>query len=150
MRIQTVLGEISADSLGRTLFHEHLIIKYPGAEFDPRAEFDRGAAIAEGTRRLKLLRQVHGVETFVDPCPIELGRDVEAMAEISEKSEVNVVCTTGFYHESIGLPSYWRNSSVEQIAELYITELQNGVMKTGIRAGAIKCATGSPKSRIAS
>ena len=41
------------------------------------------------------------VRSFVDPCPIELGRDAALMREIAEKSEMNVICTTGFYFEEI-------------------------------------------------
>lgn len=142
-KMQTVLGPVATEDLGRTMFHEHLLIMYPGAEYDSTLEFDREGAVREGTRRLIELRENHGIRTFVDPCPIELGRDVEAMAAISEQSGVNIVCTTGFYFQPLGLPPYWANSTVEQIAELYIHELEKGVGGTGIRAGGLKCATGS-------
>lgn len=36
MKIQTVLGPIDSQALGRTLFHEHLFLMFPGAEFDLR------------------------------------------------------------------------------------------------------------------
>ena len=94
MQVQTVLGPIGLDQLGRTLMHEHLFIAFPGAEFDPSAEFDRAGFIAEAARRLTQLRVEHGVRSFVDPCPIELGRDVVLMQEIAEKSEMQVVCRT--------------------------------------------------------
>lgn len=141
MKIQTVLGPIDASALGRTLVHEHIFVKYPGAEFDPKYPVDRPAVIKEAVRRLTELRVEHGVRTLVDPCPIELGRDVHVLAAVSEGSQVNIVCTTGFYFEALGLPPYWRNSTVEQITELYLTELREGIDNTGIRAGAIKCAT---------
>ena len=65
------------------------------------------------------------------------------MAEIAEKSEMNVVCTTGFYFEAMGLPVYWRARTVQEIAELYIREITHGIGRTGARAGAIKVATGA-------
>ena len=86
-----------------------------------------------------------GFRTFVDPCPIELGRDPELYAEISARSGMRIVCTTGFYteHLSSGLPFYWRARDPEEIAELYVRELVEGIAGTGgIRAGAIKAATG--------
>jgi phosphotriesterase-related protein len=144
MQVQTVTGPIGLDQLGRTLMHEHLFIAFPGAEFDPLAIFDRSAFVAEAVRRLTQLRTEHGVRTFVDPCPIELGRDAAMMREISEKSEMNVVCTTGFYFEEMGLPIYWRARTAEEIAELYIREITHGIGTTGVRAGAIKVATGAP------
>jgi phosphotriesterase-related protein len=142
--VQTVTGPIPASQLGRTLMHEHLFIAFGGVEFDPSATMDRAAVIAEAVRRLVELREVRGVRSFVDPCPIELGRDAAMMREISEKSGVHVICTTGFYFEELGLPPYWRARTVEEIADLYLREITHGIAATGIRAGAIKVATGAP------
>src|ERR1044071_569823 len=144
MAVQTVTGAIKLEQLGRTLMHEHLFIAFPGAEFDSGASFDRPAFIAEAVKRLKQLRTEHGVSSFVDPCPIELGRDAGMMQEIADKSEMQVVCTTGFYFEAMGLPVYWRARTVEEIAELYVREIEKGIGTTGVRAGAIKVATGAP------
>jgi phosphotriesterase-related protein len=144
MQIQTVTGAIGPDQLGRTLMHEHLFIAFPGAEFDPAASFDRSGFVHEAVRRLRQLREEHGVRSFVDPCPIELGRDAALMREIAEKSEMQVICTTGFYFEMMGLPVYWRARTVDEIAELYIREITHGIGTTGVRAGAIKVATGAP------
>ncbi len=142
--VQTVTGAIPVSALGRTLMHEHLFIAFGGAEFDPTATMDRAAVIAEAVRRLVELRERHGVASFVYPCPIELGRDPQMMKEISERSGMQIICTTGFYFEDLGLPPYWRARSVEEIAELYIREITLGIGATGIRAGAIKVATGAP------
>jgi phosphotriesterase-related protein len=144
MPVQTVTGRIALSDLGRTMMHEHLYIAFPGAEFDSGASFDRPAFIKEAVKRLRELRERHGVRSFVDPCPIELGRDAGMMREIAEKSEMQVVCTTGFYFEEMGLPIYWRHRTVEEIAELYIREIEKGIGDTGVRAGAIKVATGAP------
>ncbi len=142
--VNTVTGQIPVSALGRTLMHEHLFIAFGGAEFDPMARFDRAGFIDEAVRRLVELREAHGVTGFVDPCPIELGRDAGMMKEISEKSGMHIVCTTGFYFEEMGLPPYWRARTVDEIAELYIREITHGIGETGIRAGAIKVATGAP------
>ncbi len=148
MAVQTVTGAIELNELGRTLMHEHLFIAFPGAEYDPLAVLDRAAFIAEAVKRLRQLREEHGVRSFVDPCPIELGRDAGMMAEIAEKSEMNVICTTGFYFEAMGFPVYWRARTVDEIAELYIHEITRGIVQngknTGVKAGAIKVATGAP------
>lgn len=144
MPVQTVTGPIALTDLGRTMMHEHLYIAFPGAEFDSGASFDRPGFIKEAVKRLRGLREHHGVRSFVDPCPIELGRDAGMMKEIADKSEMQVVCTTGFYFELMGLPHYWRFRTVGEIAELYIREIEKGIGDTGVRAGAIKVATGEP------
>src|ERR1700689_1947389 len=118
MQVQTVTGLIGLDQLGRTLMHEHLFIAFPGAEFDPAATFDRAGFVKEAVRRLIQLRGEHDVRSFVDPCPIELGRDAALMREIAEKSEMNIVCTTGFYFAVMGLPFSWRARPVEEIATI--------------------------------
>ncbi|MDA9481377.1 hypothetical protein XI07_04980 [Bradyrhizobium sp. CCBAU 11445] len=144
MMVQTVTGRIPVESLGRTLMHEHLFIAFPGSWFDPLANYDRAEIIEEAVRRLIRLRTEHDVRTFVDPCPIELGRDVTIMKEVSEKSGMQIVCTTGFYYEGLGLPVYWRARTVDEIAELYIREITYGIGDTGVKAGAIKVSTSAP------
>ena len=95
--VQTVTGPVDAGELGRTLVHEHIVITYPGEEYDPGFE-------GSGRNRRASRRQDRGAarrrfSTFVDPCPIELGRDPELYAEVSQRSGIQVVCTTGFYTE---------------------------------------------------
>lgn len=143
MNIQTVLGPLPLDRLGRTLMHEHVLVSFPGAELDPRYPFDREAFVGLAVARLKDL-VAHGVSTFVDPCPIEMGRDVRLLAEVSERSGMNIVCSTGFYYEGAGIPAYWRQASVDEIAEFYVREIEQGIDGTGIRAGIIKCSTSAP------
>ena len=65
MHVQTVLGPIGLDQLGRTLMHEHLFIAFPAAEFDPTGTHDRAAFIAiRRPKRLTQLRVDHGVKSF--------------------------------------------------------------------------------------
>jgi len=144
MDVQTVLGPVPVQQLGRTLMHEHIFVAFPGAEFDPQARFDRRSLADEAVRRLTELRERCSVRTFVDPCPIELGRDVGLMREVSERSGVHIVCATGFYYEDMGIPPYWRKQPPEDVAHLYLRELQDGIGDTGIRAGLIKVATDAP------
>lgn len=144
--IQSVLGPVKIKDMGRTLVHEHLYVTIPGWEYEPAlAEFDRPGFIKEAVSKVKALKEF-GVGTFVDPCPIELGRDVKLIAEVAEKSEMNIVCTTGFYFEEFGLPAYWRHQDAEDIARHYIQEITQGIDGTKIKAGAIKVATGEEVS----
>lgn len=144
----TVTGPVTHDQLGRVLVHEHVKISYHGESLDPRYGRDREADIGLAVERMHQLRE-HGVRTFVDPCPIELGRDPELLAEISERSGMQIVCATGFYFEAhtAGIPYYWRQRWPEEIAEFYLHEIEHGIGETGIRPGVIKVATGDPVSR---
>lgn len=141
--VQTVTGRVAATDLGRTLIHEHVLIGFPGWQLDALApRFDRAEAMARAVDQMQELRGL-GVGTFVDPCPMDLGRDVEFLAELSQRSGLQIVCTTGAYFEAEGITYTFRHMPVEEITAIYIKEILEGVGNTGIRAGAVKIATGA-------
>jgi phosphotriesterase-related protein len=129
--------------MGPTLVHEHIRICYPGDDLDPNNTWDRKKNVDVGVERMARLAD-HRVRTIVDPCPIDLARDPELMAEVARQSGMQVICSTGFYHEDIGIPYYWRVRSSEEIAELYLYEIEHGIGDTGIRPGCIKIASFDP------
>ncbi len=138
--VNTVLGTCKPEDLGFTLIHEHLTAGFPGWELDNYG-FDRKRAVADAVEKLKELRGL-GVSSFVDPCPMELGRDPEFAAEVADKSGMRVVIATGLYNEALGIPPHFRGLPVDDIAGVYVRELTEGIGNTGIKAGLIKTATG--------
>ena len=140
MAINTVLGTCDGKDLGFTLIHEHLLAGLPGFELDP-TPFDRKGNIEKCAGKLRELKDL-GVDGFVDPCPMELGRDPLFAAEVADKSGMHVVIATGLYNEALGIPVHFRLMDVDSIAEIYEQELTTGIGKTGIKAGIIKVATG--------
>ncbi len=140
--INTVTGTATAEQLGTTLMHEHLMIGWAGWELDCAApRFERKAAMRNCVERLKELRDL-GLGTFVDPCPMDIGRDVRFMAEVADASGMRIICATGLYKEDLGNTPYFKQRSVDEIAEVYSSEITKGIGDTGIKAGIIKCATG--------
>jgi phosphotriesterase-related protein len=149
MQVMSVTGPVDEADLGRVLVHEHIVIDLPGQELDPSYAPDIGEIVARAVDQLQKLRDL-GVGAIVDPCPIELGRDPELYAKVSEKSGVKIIFATGFYMEALGIPYYWRARDAEEVAEFYLSEISNGVGSTGLRPGVIKAATGldaSPMER---
>lgn len=141
MQVMSVTGPVAADDLGLTLVHEHITVGMPGQELDPTKGPDRREIVAMAVDKLQELKD-HGFGTIVDPCPIELGRDPELYAEVSERSGIKIIFATGFYYEASGIPLYWRVRDEREIADLYLHELEHGVGQTGLRPGVIKAATG--------
>lgn len=140
--IHTVLGPRPISALGRTLIHEHVLIGYPGWFMDVRMpRFVRAEAL---DRVVDAFQQLHayGVRTVVDPCPMDLGRDVEFVAEISQRSGVSLICATGVYFEAEGIPFAFRHHPVEVVEEIFQREIEDGVGHTGIKPGIVKIATG--------
>ena len=141
--VTTVRGPVDTADLGVTLIHEHLLIGWPGWEKDPLTTFDRRGEIEKAVARLQELRGL-GVQTFVDPCPVDIGRDVEFAAEVADRAGIHYVAATGMYKEELGMPTHFRQMSVDALAELYVREITEGIGGTGIRAGVIKVATAAP------
>lgn len=138
------------DELGRTLIHEHFIFGYPG--------FDGDITIADSRRNLieravmaAMDAKAAGIDTVVDATPNECGRDVNALKEISERSNMHIICSTGYYCEELGSPSYFNfrknlgYNLIEEIYEMMMKEITKGVAGTGIKPGVIKLASSNGK-----
>jgi phosphotriesterase-related protein len=141
-RISSVTGTLALENMGRTLMHEHVMVGVPGWYLDNRRpRFERDEALARTVDAFAELRH-HGVGTVVDPCPMDLGRDVTFSAEVAQRSGINIVCATGVYHEAMSGAWVFRPLEAEAIAEIFIREIEVGIGDTGIRAGVVKIATG--------
>jgi phosphotriesterase-related protein len=145
--VQTVTGATTPDRLGRTLMHEHLMIGYPGWRADSvRPGPGADEMFAKCVDRIEELKD-RGFTALLDPCPNDLGRDVEFIAKVAQKTGFQIICSTGLYKEAEGATAYWKFRSNfgpvgDAMAELFIKELSEGVGETGIRAGIIKVGTG--------
>ena len=150
-KINTVTGTCTPQELGTTLVHEHLLIAWSGWEADTTVVkgFKRDEALKFCVDRLQELKG-HGVNTFMDPCPSDIGRDVDFMAEASVKSGMRIICATGLYKEDLG-GAYFKfymhmGTGADEIADVYIKEITEGVGDAGVKPGFIKCATGVLKN----
>jgi phosphotriesterase-related protein len=123
------------------------MIGWPGWEADSAARqptrTDSFKLCVDRVEELKSL----GLQTLLDPCPIDLGRNVEFAAEVAQRTSINLVCATGLYKEDLGASAYFRFRSgfqdcTGEMAEIFEGEIRDGIGKTGIRAGVIKVATG--------
>jgi phosphotriesterase-related protein len=146
-QVQTVTGPINTDDLGVTLMHEHLLIGYPGAEADTlRPGPNREEMVTICVAKIRSM-QALGIQSMLDPCPNDLGRDVSLAAQVAAETGFNIICATGLYKENEGGVPYWHfqrslGRGVELMSELFIHELNTGIGDSGIRAGIIKVATG--------
>ena len=144
--VNTVLGPINAVKLGKTLFHEHFVFGYPGFQGDTTlGEFDRDAALQVGINVAENLK-AHGVKTVVDATTNECGRNPELLKEISEKTGLQIICSSGYYYEGESAPAYFKfraslGDMGSEVYEMYTREITQGIGKTGIKAGVIKLAS---------
>ena len=138
-----VSGKISPDKLGRTLIHEHFLIGYPGWDGDVTiGPFDREAALKAGLDMAEKVK-AYDVKTVVDATTNEMGRDLEFLKEVSEKGDINIICSSGYYYEGEGAPAYFKFRSGlgdinAEIYEMFKKEVTEGIGNTGIKAGVFK------------
>ena len=129
---KTVLGDISESDLGVTLAHEHICCFSEYAyQMVGKDYLDKNALADTATVYLKELKKKYGLATFVDCTPINIGRDVELLKRISEQSEINIICSTGFYYTD---EPVLYNTSAEQLCKYMVADAY------AVNVGIIKCA----------
>lgn len=138
--VQTVLGRVPIADLGKTLLHEHVLLGYPGWEQDSLYEPDYPALLKRIGGAVRQLGD-RGFGCLVDVTPIEMGRNPDFLRQLGEETEVRIVAATGFYHGGVGLHSYWRTKEIDELAEVLVNEIENGVRQSGVKPGIIKTAT---------
>jgi phosphotriesterase-related protein len=146
--ITTVLGDIQPSKLGFCQSHEHLSIArgYPVS-----VSADQCIDDEEKSRQELELYRVAGGTAVVDAQGLGCGRDAAMLRNISEKSTMHIIASTGF-HKMLFYPRrHWIYSiSAGDLTKLYLTELNQGmfincdtaypVEQIGARAGIIKAA----------
>ena len=148
-KIETVTGTIDVDQLGPTLMHEHLRVEFAGWESNTKVPpLQTHEEMVEVCIKNITGLQERGVKSMLDPCPIDLGRDVNLAKEVSEKTGFQIICATGLYKEEWGGAPYWKfrqnfgMGGIDEMTDLFVHELTKGIGDTGIKAGIIKVATG--------
>jgi phosphotriesterase-related protein len=87
--------------------------------------------------KLKAARD-EGVDTIVDVTPVDVGRDIRLIEEVSRKSGVQIVACTGHWLS----PSLSMDArTVEELADFFVLEIERGIEGTDIKPGVIKVAT---------
>jgi phosphotriesterase-related protein len=127
-KLMTVRGLISAEEMGITLPHEHLLIEHQGPLVNMT---DITTAWQE------LLRFTnYGGGTVVDMTNLGLNRNPQALVKISALSSIHIVMGTGYYKDA-WLPPEVHHLTVEEMTEFIVGEIVDGVDGTGIHAGVI-------------
>ena len=136
--VETVNGPVDLEELGLTLIHEHFRTTDEAARFqfphlyDEAAEWESAMSDANAVKG-------HGVRTVVEPSAMFLHRDAAFSKRVADESGLNVILATGVYTYD-HLPQVLANRSEDEIAQIFVHEIDNGIQGTGIKAAFIKCA----------
>ena len=135
--IQGATGPLDTADLGLTLMHEHVVTRSPGMWENWPHLFNRAEVMARAVDKLAEAKAA-GVRTMVDLTTVDLGRDVGFVADAAQRSGMQMIVATGIWWQP---PRYVNARTPDQVAELFIMDIERGCQGTGIRAGIIKCAT---------
>lgn len=134
-KINTVCGPIDTDDMGFTLMHEHIMVGAAGAYVD-FPEFFGPNPMDQVIHELNAAK-AGGVQTIVDATTLDLGRDVHLMHEASKRTGVNIIACSGWWLE---IPRFFDGLSPDQLAEVFLREIEHGISGTNIKAGILKAA----------
>lgn len=135
-RLMTTLGPRDAESLGWILPHEHVFV-------DLRTWDQPGYGEAETDDVVRLMRpeldavRALGITAIVEPSAIGVGRRADILRTVSERCDFPLVVPTGIYREP-WIPPFARDATVDDLADLFVRELTQGIDDTGVLAGWIK------------
>jgi len=137
--INTVLGSIDSADLGFTLMHEHIISTYSGL-YQNYPELISNNPLEDGVAAFTKAK-AGGVDTILDASVVDLCRDVDLMTEVSRRSGVNIIATSGWWlHTS----PFFLHFTPDQWAEVFIREIEVGIAGTNVKSAILKSASDSP------
>ena len=134
--INSVLGPLDTADMGTTLMHEHIMSSSIGIPQNYPDILDRGymKRIVNGLKQAK----AGGIDTIVDATTLDLGRDINVLAEASRRTGVNIIACTGWWIEK---PRFLTGVSIDRLARAFIRDIKEGITGTGIKAGILKGAS---------
>lgn len=134
--VETVLGPIDTSLLGNVLSHEHVLVGMGEDNHHYPWLFDWDQTRANAIRELAEAKQ-GGIDTVIDLTTPDLGRDVEFVREVSRASGMNVIAATGIWRD---VPRSFWTRDIDDIAAIFVREIEVGIGDSGIKAGCIKVA----------
>jgi len=135
--VHTVLGPIAGERMGFTAVHEHVLASSTDfLRLWPEYLGGRSQFTSRVVERMKLAKAA-GIDTIVDCTTPDLGRDVRLLQEVSRRSGVQIVATTG--HWLTPTPSFEARTA-DELANFFTLEIERGIEDTGIKPGVIKAA----------
>jgi phosphotriesterase-related protein len=124
--------------LGLILPHEHLFTDLRGPLAPDYAQRDAEFVVKVVAPHLADAAAL-GVTALVECSTIGVGRNLSILRSLSESTPIYIVAPTGVYREAY-VPESLRNTSEDELAELWTKELTEGIDGTSLRAGFIKLA----------
>lgn len=135
---KTVLGEIPESELGVILPHEHICCYFEYFYQILKNDYlNKEELINRSVEHLRYMKEEYNLSTLIDCTPINIGRDIDILRKVSEKSGVNIICSTGFYYTEEAM---LYNISEEYIADTILKDINKtnaGIIKFAVEANTM-------------
>jgi len=135
-QVQTVLGPIEPSRLGATLSHEHVLVGMGEDIAHYPWRYDMDATRAQAIKELSEAK-AGGIDSLIDLTTPDLGRDVEFVRDVAAASGMNIIVATGIWRD---VPRSFWTRDFDEIADIFVREIEVGIGNTDIKAGCIKVA----------
>ncbi|MFF9807887.1 phosphotriesterase [Streptomyces coeruleorubidus] len=132
--VRTVLGDVPPGDLGVCDAHDHLFFgspRLPGQEL---------RSVAAARAELVAFREQDG-GAVVQWTPYGLGRRASDLPPLSQETGVHVVAATGL-HQAVHYDEDTLAGLRGRLADVFVSELTEGIGASGVRAGLVKVAGG--------
>jgi phosphotriesterase-related protein len=137
-KIYTLKGPVEIDSLGLILPHEHLFTDLRGPRVLDYAR-DEPSAVVKVVEPYLQEAASAGVTALVECSTVGVGRNIEILQRLAEVTPIQIVPPTGVYRDEY-IPASLRETSEQELADLWKKELTEGIEGSSVRAGFIKLA----------
>ena len=148
---RSILGDKPSSEMGLTYSHEHIVID------DSYVTAGHPEFLLNDSKKIVMELEdfyAAGGRTVVDTMPANCGRNALLLAEVSQKSNVNIIAPTGIHLEAYYPENHWRyRYSEDQLTALFIADINSGIDRFDYggpfvdrvphKAGLIKLATGN-------
>uniref|UniRef100_A0A3Q3N011 N-acetyltaurine hydrolase n=1 Tax=Mastacembelus armatus TaxID=205130 RepID=A0A3Q3N011_9TELE len=157
-KVQTVLGLVDPDQLGRTMTHEHLTMSFECCYFPPHSGDE---AVAENPfqmqhmdwlrqnpysshENLLLQQETSAVRDELLNTTTGIDRDLPTLRQLSKDTGVHIIAGAGYYVDCTHSETT-KKMSVEKLSDIIVSEVLHGADGTDIRCGVIgEIGTGWP------
>jgi len=140
--VETMAGPVATSDLGFTLMHEHIIVQSEGVARNFPSVWEEQAELNKAVEMLTTLK-ARGVDTIVDPTVLGIGRNIPRLLPVVEEAGLQVVAATGMYYFN-DLPAYFVSREIDEMTDLFVADITDGIQGTDVRAAILKCATDEP------
>ena len=141
-QVETLKGPVDTTELGFTLMHEHVFVHSEGVAQNFPSVWDEASETAAARKKLQDMADA-GVRTIVDLTVLGLERNIPRLRDLVADLPLTVIVATGLYTYN-EVPNYFNFRDEDAMADLFVSDITDGIQDTTIKAAILKCATDEP------